>query len=46
MNTEIRRDSYLDQLLLRRNNGLIKVVWDCAALENPTCSGRCSRIIC
>lgn len=26
MNTEIRRDSYLDQLLLRRNNGLIKVV--------------------
>lgn len=26
MNTEIKRDSYLDQLLLRRNNGLIKVV--------------------
>lgn len=26
MNTEIKRDYYLDQLVKRRNNGLIKVV--------------------
>ena len=26
MNIEIKRDSYLNQLLVRRNNGLIKII--------------------
>ena len=43
---EIKRDIYLDRLIRREKNGLIKIVTGFAGAESHTCCSTCSIIIC
>lgn len=43
---EIKRDIYLNKLISKKHNGLIKVVTEFAVAESPICCLTCSRITC
>lgn len=43
---EIKRDYYLEQLIKREGNGLIKIVTEYEDVENHIYCERCLKIIC